>query len=492
MIPKASQRGGGRQLATHLLNEFDNERVHIAEIRGAMAADLHGAFAEWRAQSGGTRCLKYLYSLSINPDPDQGPLTRAQYLDFIERTEKSLGLEGQPRALVFHIKHGREHCHAVWSRINVEKSRAVQLSHDRPKLMSVVREFARDHGLELPAGLRSKNRDRDQSRQERENLQENQQEERTGITKAQRRAEITAAWKESDSGKAFVLALERKGYFLARGDRRAYVVIDSLGEIHSLARYIDGVRTPALVARLAAAFPLDRLPDPKSAKEYARRKREAKLVFKRDFVQAAQARRTQLLAAHQQRRAMLAKKRGTLEARHGAEREALREAHEDTERGIVATRLVRRSRGIIALLARVTGIKALMDFRRRRQDKARAANRNAQVAALDRRHARELQEVQRQERALAQVEKREMRSLATTLRREHLLLVMSQPEPGKAGPAKAQDGQAEPDKSGSENNSGSEGERNGALPSALRDRAARNRRQRERDKSRDHRDDYDR
>ncbi len=113
MIPKASQRSGGQDLATHLLNALDNEYVEVAEVSGAVAPDLHGAFAEWEAiASGLTKCRKYLYSLSVNPDLGQGELTRAQYLDYVDRAEKKLGLEGQPRAVVFHIKEGREHCHA--------------------------------------------------------------------------------------------------------------------------------------------------------------------------------------------------------------------------------------------------------------------------------------------------------------------------------------------------------------------------------------------
>ena len=73
MIPFASQRGGGQDLATHLLNEYDNEIARVEHIRGAIADDLHGAFKEWGAQAEAlTRCDKYLYSLSINPDPAQG------------------------------------------------------------------------------------------------------------------------------------------------------------------------------------------------------------------------------------------------------------------------------------------------------------------------------------------------------------------------------------------------------------------------------------
>lgn len=35
-----------------------------------------------------------------------------------ETIERKLGLEGQPRAIVFHEKEGRRHAQAIWSRID--------------------------------------------------------------------------------------------------------------------------------------------------------------------------------------------------------------------------------------------------------------------------------------------------------------------------------------------------------------------------------------
>jgi hypothetical protein len=202
MILKGNQRGGGQQLAAHLQNSFDNERVEIADVRGCIAQDLSGAFAEWAAEARGTKCTKFLYSLSLNPYQPNGRLTREQYVDLLERTERSLKLVGQPRAVVFHEKRDkdgvlREHCHAVWSRIDTDKMRAVQMGHDRLKLRTVAQEFARDHGLALPDGMKPGNnkdsrRDRYNKRAAQENLGEKQQQERTGITKAERRADIAS------------------------------------------------------------------------------------------------------------------------------------------------------------------------------------------------------------------------------------------------------------------------------------------------------------
>ena len=270
MIPKANQRAGGRQLATHLLNEFDNDRVEVADLRGAVADHLHGAFHEWAAVARTTQCRKYLYSLSANPDPDQRPVTRDEYYDYIARVEKALGLTGQPRAVVFHVKYGREHCHVVWSRINVDKMRAVQLSYDRQTLRTLTQEFARDHGLELPIGMRQDSlKDRFNNRSKLENLAEKQQEERTGIPKAERMAAITAAWRESDNAKSFAAALEQRGYFLARGDKRAFVVVDLYGEIHALGRQIEGVKTKDVKTRLAG-ISLEKLPDARKAQDFVR------------------------------------------------------------------------------------------------------------------------------------------------------------------------------------------------------------------------------
>ena len=92
MIAFGSQRAGGTDLATHLSNAEDNEYVEVADLRGSVAEDLHGAFAEWEAQAHAmTRAKKYLYSLSVNPDPAQGQLTREQYMDYITRAEERLG-----------------------------------------------------------------------------------------------------------------------------------------------------------------------------------------------------------------------------------------------------------------------------------------------------------------------------------------------------------------------------------------------------------------
>lgn len=66
---------------------------------------------------------------SINTRADER-LPPEQRMQAIDRLEKDLGLTGQPRAVVVHEKEGREHCHVVWSRIDLDKMRTISDSHN--------------------------------------------------------------------------------------------------------------------------------------------------------------------------------------------------------------------------------------------------------------------------------------------------------------------------------------------------------------------------
>ena len=100
MILHGNQRGGGKDLALHLMKD-ENERVQVHELRGFVSDDLMGAFKESHAISKATRCKQHLFSLSINP-PKDADIDDETFIDAIERTEEKLGLIGQPRAIVFH------------------------------------------------------------------------------------------------------------------------------------------------------------------------------------------------------------------------------------------------------------------------------------------------------------------------------------------------------------------------------------------------------
>lgn len=424
MIPFSSQRGSGQDLATHLLNAYDNELAEVAELRGAIAGDLHGAFKEWQVQAETlTRCQKYLYSMSINPDPAQGPLTRDQYKDYIRRTEEVLGLESQPRAVVFHIKDGREHCHVVWSRIDADNQKAVHLAFDRDKLMRVTRAFARDHGLTLPAGY-EKSRNAGQI-----SLYERAQLQKTGLSTDDHKRQVTEAWRQSDGARSFVQALSERGYMLATGNR-PYVLVDLYGNTNALPRLIDDktVRTKDIRAFLEKEFPPESLPSVEEAQKLvaAHRKLVEHAVHEEDYadklaaLKHAQKERRQLL--EQQREALKHRQhclRLAQQAKHRTERDSLRADYLAKMKSVRRERYQNRPTGLAEFLGRVSGANFLRHKLQHYQDARRIRIYLDQQAQLKVRQSEEFQTLafrlrlqglglERQSASLEKVDKREL------------------------------------------------------------------------------------
>lgn len=261
MILKGNSRANGQDLARHLMNPENNEHVELAEVRGFVSDDLAGAFAEAEAVASGTKCDKFLYSLSVSPSE---PMTRAQYGTAIERIEARLGLTDQPRAVVFHVKDGREHAHVAWSRIDTDQMKAIALSFDRQKLREMAQELAHEFGHTLPEGLaQDRGTDRHKAKFNEVSFAHTQQAKRTPMTPQQRKEAVTAAFQQADSAKAFRSALAEHGLTLAWGDKadtkgnRTPVLVDSAGEVHGLRQQIEGARAK----EIRDALQLDRLSD---------------------------------------------------------------------------------------------------------------------------------------------------------------------------------------------------------------------------------------
>jgi len=269
MILKASQRAGAKQLALHLLRADENDHVEIHEVRGFMAEDLVGALREAYAVSRGTKCSQYLFSVSLNPPQNQNPGIVA-FERAIETIEEEVGLNDQPRVIVFHEKNGRRHAHCVWSRIKAGELRAVNLSHFKRKLQDISRDLFIEHGWTMPRGLIS-SEERDPLNFTRE---EWQQAKRISRDPRVIKLAFQDAWAISDSPQAFRHALEARGYYLAQGDRRGFVAVDHLGEIYALARWI-GIKTRQVAERLGDP---SALPSVGHVKEKLQARIEAKLA----------------------------------------------------------------------------------------------------------------------------------------------------------------------------------------------------------------------
>ena len=244
MIIKASQRSFGKELAAHLLNEKDNDYVEVHAINGFAADTLHEAFEEAEAVSNGTKCTQYLFSVSLSP-PKDANVSTATYEDAIERVSRKLGLQDQPHVIVFHEKEARRHCHVVYSRINADEMKAVNLPYFKNKLMEVSKELYLEHDWRLPQGFIDKSKRNPLNF----TLHEWQQAKRLGHDPKMTKLVLKECWAVSDNKQAFQNALEQHGFYLARGERRGMVAVDWKGKVFSLSKWC-GVKPKALQERL--------------------------------------------------------------------------------------------------------------------------------------------------------------------------------------------------------------------------------------------------
>jgi hypothetical protein len=249
MIIKGESVGGAERLAVHLSRADTNESVKIEELRDVAAQDLRGALVEMEALGAGTRTTKPLYHASINT-PIHERLTDEQRAIAIERLEKELGLTGQKRTIVIHLKKDREHTHIIWSRIDLEHMRAIPDSFNFRQHEQVARDLEREFGHARVQGAHVEREGKPRPKRTPSHA-EMLQAERTGLTSQQVTEQVTALWRSTDNGQSFAAALSDAGYVLARGDRRDFVIIDPKCGTHSLARRIEGARVKDIRERMA-------------------------------------------------------------------------------------------------------------------------------------------------------------------------------------------------------------------------------------------------
>ena len=340
MILVGNQRGGARDMAIHLMKP-ENERVEVAELRGFVAQTLDGAFQESYAISRGTQCKQFLFSLSLNP-PKDAEVSDDQFMAAITKTESKLGLSGQPRAVVFHEKRGddgmlRRHAHAVWSRINVDEMKAIELPHSKRKMQDVSRDLYLEHGWKMPRGLAVSGACDPRNF----TLAEWQQARRIKEDPREIKAVFQDAWAISDSKAAFDHALKERGYWLAKGDKRGYVAVDRHGEVHNVAKRV-GVRTKAVRERLGD---MDALPSVADAKIELARAMQTKMAdFQREVVDREE---------NEKREA--ARKREALKVRQSAERDAFQQAAKLRQQAEQQERESRLRKGLLGLWDRIRG-----------------------------------------------------------------------------------------------------------------------------------------
>ena len=336
MILKGSQRGGAKQLALHLLKTEENEQVELHEIKGFVSDDLIGALKEAQAVSLGTRCKQFMFSVSLNP-PETESVGIDAFEEAIARIEERTGLAGQPRVIVFHEKEGRRHAHCVWSRIDAEQMKAVNLSHFKLKLRDISRTLYLDHEWRMPRGLMNS-----AARDPRNfTLGEWQQAKRMGWHAGDLKSLIQECWAVSDSRAAFEQALSERGMTLARGDRRGHVVLTHEGEVLSVARYI-GKRARDVRAKLGKPDDLPLLA-------------EAKVRLADDMKKSVRRLMAEAMAQKLEALVPLEERRRVLTDHHRLERARMDEGQRQRWGYEQTIRSARLSTGLKGLWQRLTG-----------------------------------------------------------------------------------------------------------------------------------------
>lgn len=296
------------------------------------------------------------------------------------------------------------------------------MAHDHRRLCDLSCELARKYGLELPPGLQAWEKSQ---RFEKETLEptlaENAYTEKTGIDPEQRRAEITAAYEQSDSAASFRAALEQKGYLLAKGDRRGFVVVDKFGNVHSLTRYVAGHSAKQIRAKLAPLTP-EQLPSVADVKEQMRQRAQAgKDAAQEQERKEAQAQRDEqareakerLSQSQAVRQAELAGAEQDILVRQASEKLILHAAQQNESK-----RLFFRVRSAVAeLIGRTPGLRSVLGPIQKFTHLDPQERHRLERDALARRHARERLEIERRKRALAKIEARETKAMELAVAR---------------------------------------------------------------------------
>lgn len=377
MILKASQRSGARQLGEHLLKTEENEHVEIHEVSGFISESLPAAMREAEALSKGTKCKQHLFSVSLNPPADEA-VEIAAFEDALRLIEEKTGLTGQPRIVVFHEKEGRRHCHAVWSRIDTGTMTAKPLSFFKMKLNEIAKQLYLDHGWQMPKGFADK-QDRDPRNF---TLGEWQKAKRAGLDAKQLKVSVQEAWAMSDNATSFGRALEERGLFLARGDRRGHVALTIDGEVFVISKLIDR-KTKEVVARLGDPKNL-----PSIQETIARLGGEMGARIRTHIGEAKRLAATAMKP--------LAERREAMKVQHQLERQTLREGLTARASAEQRERASRMRRGVAGAWDFLTGRTA--EIRRQNEAEAFASIKRdrAQTDGLIRDQMRERTELQRQ------------------------------------------------------------------------------------------------
>ena len=226
-------------------------------MKDTATQDLKEALQDMQIAVKMTKGKAGLYHAQINPAIGEN-MDGGQWKYAVDEMERRLGLDNQPRAVVYHEKKGRPHMHVVWQRTDTEKGRVIGNSND----YYIHKQLGRD----LEKTFNHKQLHNEFTNQW-EKMGERQQAERGGYNSVkQMKARVKSVWEQNPTAEKLRSALRKVGFELAKG-KKTPVILSKDGDIHSLARY-SGAKAKAVRERLKPIY--DQLPDAERARAKAK------------------------------------------------------------------------------------------------------------------------------------------------------------------------------------------------------------------------------
>lgn len=197
-----------------------------------------------------------VYSYSLSWHPEQKP-DKQTMLDAALETLHLLKLQEHEAVVVNHTDEEHDHVHVIVNLIHPETGRKAVVSYDYLSLSTWAEQVETLEG-EIRCEQRVINNE-----QRRQHANENRQLAlvKHRDKKVERAEHIQKLYSNTTNGHAFKSALKLAGYTLAQGHKGRYVIVDKYGEVHNVARQLEGQRARHLRERFKD---LKELPDAKA------------------------------------------------------------------------------------------------------------------------------------------------------------------------------------------------------------------------------------
>ncbi len=250
MMVKARAGQGGPALARYLM-DGKNEHAELVELRNMDAPSFKAALFDMDMLARGSQCHAHALHVQMRAAPGER-LSASHWREACDRYAEAFGMEQHQAAIILHHQpDGATHAHFVFNRVHPVTLKAADLWRNYAKHKTLAREMEKDWGLRQVSSQK-RARARDYSNAGRG---ETEQARRLGANVHDLREHVRWLWEQSENGQAFVLALKEEGYELAKGDRRAYVVLDPHGGIYSLGSRTTGAKAREVRERLGDLDP---------------------------------------------------------------------------------------------------------------------------------------------------------------------------------------------------------------------------------------------